>query len=141
MTKLSPNQILLRYETKLIPTGTGESTNEATERRLETMIEKRLVAIDAINHMARARAPILSQYKLGDQVWLEATHLKLWHQKTKLAPKHYGPFRVIKEISPLPTKFNCPCHRTYTTCSTPPSFHHIKKLQHTDPIFPDHHLI
>ena len=30
-TKLSPNQILLGYETKLIPAGTGESTNEAME--------------------------------------------------------------------------------------------------------------
>ena len=48
-TKLSPNQILLGYETKLIPTGTGESTNEATEWRLETMIEKRPAAIDAIS--------------------------------------------------------------------------------------------
>ena len=62
---------------KLIPTGTGESTNEAMEWQLETMIEKRLVAIDAINHMAKARAPIPSQYKSRDQVWLEATHLKL----------------------------------------------------------------
>ena len=86
-TKLSPNQILLGYETKLIPTGTGESTNEATERRLEMMIEKRLAAINAINHMAKVRAPIPSQYKIGDQVWLEATHLKPRHQKTKLAPK------------------------------------------------------
>ena len=76
-TKLSPNQILLGYETKLIPTGTGKSANEATEQQLEMMIEKRLAAIDAINHMARARAPIPSQYKLEDQVWLKATHLKL----------------------------------------------------------------
>ena len=86
-TKLLPNQILLRYETKLIPTGTRESTNEAMEWRLEIMIEKRLAAIDAINHMAKVRAPIPSQYKIGDQVWLEATHLKPRHQKTKLAPK------------------------------------------------------
>ena len=76
-TKLSPNQILLGYETKLIPAGTGESTNEATEQRLETIIEKRLVAIDAINQMAKTRAPIPSQYKCGDQVWLKTTHLKL----------------------------------------------------------------
>ena len=76
-TKLSPNQILLGYETKLIPTGTGESTNEATEQQLEMIIEKRLAAIDAINHMAKTRASIPSQYKLGDHVWLEATHLKL----------------------------------------------------------------
>ena len=107
-TKLSPNQILLGYETKLIPTETGESTNEAMERRLETMIKKRLAAIDTINHMAKARAPILSQYRLRDQVWLEATHLKLRHQKTKLAPKHYGPFRVIKEVSPVAYKVQLP---------------------------------
>ena len=107
-TKLSPNQILLGYETTLIPTGTGESTNEAMERQLETMIEKRLAAIDAINHMAKARAPIPSQYKVGDQVWLEATHLKLRHQKTKLAPKRHGPFRVIKEISPVAYKIQLP---------------------------------
>ena len=107
-TKLLPNQILLGYETKLIPIGTGESTNEATERRLETMIEKRLAAIDAINHTAKTRAPIPSQYKLGDQVWLEATHLKLQHQKTKLASKHYGPFGVVKEISPVAYKIQLP---------------------------------
>ena len=107
-TKLSPNQILLGYETKLIPTGTKESTNEAMERWLETMIEKRLAAIDVINHMAKARAPILLQYKLGDQVWLKATHLKLRHQKTKLAPKRYGPFRVIKEVSPVAYKIQLP---------------------------------
>ena len=72
------------------------------------MLEKRLTAIDAINHMAKARAPIPSQYKPRDQVWLEATHLKLRHQKTKLTPKHYGPFRVIKEISPVAYKIQLP---------------------------------
>ena len=107
-TKLSPNQILLGYETMLIPTGTGESTNEATEWRLETMIEKRLVAINAINQMAKTRAPIPSQHKVGDQVWLEATHLRVRHQKTKLAPKRYGPFRVLKEISPVAYKLQLP---------------------------------
>ena len=79
MTKLLPNQILLGYEMELIPIGTTESTNEATERRLETMIEKRLAAIEAINQTAKTKAPILSQYKEGNQVWVEATHLKLCH--------------------------------------------------------------
>ena len=78
------------------------------EQRLETMIEKRLAAIDTINQMAKTRAPIPSQYKVGNQVWLEATHLKLRHQKTKLAPKHYGPFRVLKEISPVAYKIQLP---------------------------------
>ena len=104
-TKLSPNQILLGYKTTLIPTGTGESTNEATERRLETMIEKRLAAINAINHMAKARAPIPSQYKIGNQDWLEVTHLKLRHQKTKLAPQRYGPITFWGELGFLMLEF------------------------------------
>ena len=78
------------------------------EQQLETMIEKRLAAIDAINQMAKTKAPIPSQYKEGDQVWLEATHLKLRHQKTKLAPKRYGPFRVVKEVSPIAYKVQLP---------------------------------
>ena len=72
------------------------------------MIEKRLAAINAINQMAKTKAPILSQYKEGDQVWLEATHLKLRHQKTKLTPKRYGPFRVVKEVSPVAYKIQLP---------------------------------
>ncbi len=42
-----------------------------------------------------------SQYKVGQQVWLDVTHLKLPHQKAKLTPKHLGPFKVTKEISPV----------------------------------------
>ena len=49
--------------------------------------------------MARHGETIPSQYRVGDQVWLEATHLKIKFQKTKLAPKQYGPFTITKEIS------------------------------------------
>jgi hypothetical protein len=49
-----------------------------------------------------------SQYKLGEQVWLEATHLKICHQKTKLKPKRYGPFKIIKEISSVAYQLRLP---------------------------------
>jgi hypothetical protein len=62
-------------------------------------MKKREQAIDAINQTAQTKQALTSQYKLGDQVWLEATHLKIRHQKTKHKPKQYGPFRIIKEIS------------------------------------------
>ena len=39
------------------------------------------------------------QFTIGDQVWLEGTHLKLPHQSTKLAPKRYGPFTITKQIN------------------------------------------
>jgi hypothetical protein len=72
------------------------------------MIEKRAQAIDALNQVARTKQVITSQYKLGEQVWLEATHLKIHHQKMKLKPKRYGPFKIIKEISPVAYQLRLP---------------------------------
>jgi hypothetical protein len=100
-TKLSPNQILLGYDVWLTPTTMGESNNGLAEDRLRTMLERRQQAIEALNRTA-GQAPTAGQlYKQGDQVWLEATHLRFPHQKTKLLPKRYGPFKVVKEISPV----------------------------------------
>ena len=64
-------------------------------------MERRAQATDAINQSAKQGQKIHPQFQINDQVWLEVTHLKLHHQKLKLAPKHYGPFRVTKEISPV----------------------------------------
>ena len=38
---------------------------------------------------------------MTEEVWLDASHLKIPHQKAKLTPKHLGPFKIIKEISPV----------------------------------------
>ena len=37
----------------------------------------------------------------GDKVWLDAQHLKLRVPSKKLAPRRYGPFKVLKRISPV----------------------------------------
>jgi hypothetical protein len=72
------------------------------------MLEKRQQAIEALNRMA-GQAPTAEQlYKQGDQVWLEATHLRFPHQKTKLLPKRYGPFKIVKEISPVAFRLELP---------------------------------
>jgi hypothetical protein len=77
------------------------SNNQSANDRIRNMMEKHATAIDAINRTARASGVILSQYKVGAQVWLEVVNLKIKHQKTKLAPKRYGPFTVEKEVSPV----------------------------------------
>jgi hypothetical protein len=108
MTGLSLNQILLGYELTLQPEEDTPSNNEAVETRVQNMKEKRAQAIDAINQTARSKQVMTSQYKQGEQVWLEATHLKIRHQKTKLRPKQYGPFKIIKEISPVAYQLKLP---------------------------------
>src|SRR5712672_3609880 len=41
------------------------------------------------------------KFKEGDQVWLEATNLKLPYHTPKLAPRRQGPFRISKVVSPV----------------------------------------
>src|ERR1700691_1495645 len=107
-TDLSPNQILLGFETTLVPSETPLSNNQSAEDRLTRIKEKRAQAIDAINQTQKGKRTIPSQYEVGGQVWLEATNLKIRHQKTKLAPKRYGPFKIVKEISPVAYQIKLP---------------------------------
>src|SRR6266850_2405165 len=65
------------------------------------MKKRREHAIEALNLMANKTSTPEARYKFGDQVWLEATHLRLSHQKSKLVPKRMGPFWISKVISPV----------------------------------------
>ena len=50
----------------------------------------------------------MSQYKVGEWVWLEAKHLALPYTSDKLAPKRHGPFQITKEISPVAYQLTLP---------------------------------
>ena len=65
------------------------------------MEERRAQATAALNQVAEKSGTPLAQYNTGDQVWLEGKNLRLPYQATKLVPKRYGPFKIIKEISPV----------------------------------------
>ena len=107
-TGLSPNQILLGYKTELMPTTIPSMNNERAEDRIKTMTKRRAQAIEALNKAAQSEHIPLVQYNTGDQVWLEATNLCFPLQATKLNPKRYGPFKIIKEISPIVYQLNLP---------------------------------
>ena len=47
-------------------------------------------------------------WKVGDKVWLEATHLRLHYPSRKLAPKRHGPFEIVQVLSPLTYKLQLP---------------------------------
>jgi hypothetical protein len=58
-------------------------------------------AIAAINQAAEKDGRPKAQYTMGAQVWLKGKNLRLPYQSTNLAPKRYGPFTIIKEVSPM----------------------------------------
>ena len=100
-TGLSPNQILIGYDVPLQTPNDIEMNNALVERQIGIMNQRREQAIEALNRTAEKSGTPSAQYNAGDQVWLEGKNLQFPHQVTKLAPKRYGPFKIIKEISPV----------------------------------------
>ena len=72
------------------------------------MLQRRQEAIQALNDIARNPKGILVRFQKGDQVWLEATNLRLPFQASKLNPKRYGPFKVQKVLSPVAYQLELP---------------------------------
>ena len=65
------------------------------------MEEQYTQAIAALNQVAKKSGTPVVQYNTRDQVWLEGKNLHPPYQSSKLAPKWYGPFKIIKKISPV----------------------------------------
>jgi hypothetical protein len=80
----------------LTPETSAPSNNDLAEEWIRKLMENRDQATNAINEAAKGNGTIPSQYHIGEQVWPEGKNLKFPHQATKLNPKHFGPFRVIK---------------------------------------------
>ena len=107
-TGLSPNQILISYNIPLNTPNDVETNNMTVERQIGIMNQRREQAIEALNCTAKQKGVPPAQYNTGDQVWLEGKNLKFPHQVTKLAPKRYGPFKIIKTISPVAYRLQLP---------------------------------
>jgi hypothetical protein len=105
---LSPNQILLGYKIMLNPGYMSPTPNKLAEECSCIMMERRVQVITAINQAVEKQGKPEAQYTLGAQVWLEGKNLKLPYQSTKLAPKQYRPFKIIKEVSPMAYQLSLP---------------------------------
>ncbi len=100
-TGLSPNQILFRYNPTLNSDKVLQTHNALVESQVQAMTKNCADAVRALNKVANQKGPPPSQFHVKEQVWLDASHLKLPHQKAKLTPKHLGPFKITQEISPV----------------------------------------
>ena len=105
--RIAPIEALLGYSPRI----TAElpyppTTVQLIDDRTRKATEKRKQAKEALNEAARAAPP--DSYQTGDKVWLEARNLALPYQTPKLAPKHHGPFTIIKRVSPVAYQLQLP---------------------------------
>jgi hypothetical protein len=84
------------------------TNNKAAEARIDQMVQKRAQATKAINQALKHPRTPEDQFREGQNVWLEATNLKLPYQSSKLAPKRQGPFKIIKQITPVAFRLDLP---------------------------------
>ena len=105
-TKRSPHELLLGYCPSAAEEPTGIMNNETVEERHQLLKQHREAALYALNEVARVI--LMSQYHKGEWVWLKAKYLALPYASAKLAPKHHGPFQIMKEISPVAYQLTLP---------------------------------
>jgi len=111
-TGFAPNKLLIGWEPPLTAEQ-GESTNNNTAEEQATKLQNnRILAIQALNKMANKDTPMIPRWAIGQQVWLDGKNLPLSYGTIKLAPRHYGPFKISQVLSPvayrltLPTQWN-----------------------------------
>ncbi len=107
-TGLSPNQILFRYNPTLNSDKVLQTHNTLVESHVKAMMENCTNTIRVLNKIANQKGPPPSQFNTREQVWLDASHLKLPHQKVKLISKCLRPFKVTQEISPVAYQLELP---------------------------------
>jgi len=108
MLGVTPIEALLGYRPTLHPDQNVATNNQTAEQCLETLHQKHAQAIVAINKVANQGPTPEGKFKEGDQVWLEASNLKLPYHTPKLAPRCQGPFRISEVISPVAYQLTLP---------------------------------
>src|SRR5277367_5712358 len=106
LTNKTPAEIIMGYTPNLHPALQGVTNNPSVEQRISELTRHRAEMEAAIRKKVKEPAP--AKYRPGDQVWLEATNLKLPYRTPKIAPKRHGPFRIEEVISPLVYRLRLP---------------------------------
>ena len=112
-TKCTPFDLLIGY-TPQIHQPTRKTNVPSLEQQLSTINEARNATQEAQRKAQDSWVkdkPRFTPFAVGSKVWLEATNLKLPSNLTpKLAPRQYGPFEVVAQISKVAYKLSLPSH-------------------------------
>jgi hypothetical protein len=111
--KCTPFNLLIGY-TPQIHQPTRKTNVPSLEQQLSTINEARSAAQEAQRKAQDSWVkdkPCFTPFAVSSKVWLEATNLKLpSNLMLKLAPRHYGPFKVVTQISEVAYQLSLPSH-------------------------------
>jgi Chromo (CHRromatin Organisation MOdifier) domain len=108
MTTLSPNQILIGYNIPINPENIPITNNDIIKDRAKTIELYHNIATWLINQTAGTIPVAPSAYQIGSEVWLDATNLCTMGTNMKIDLLWYGPFQIIKEVSPVAYQLELP---------------------------------
>jgi hypothetical protein len=103
------------------------------EQRVRKLIERRIMATQALNRVAQNSTPDTPHWTKGQKVWLNVKNLMLPYGTIKLAPRRHGPFIIEEVRSPvvyhlrLPPQWNI--HPIFHTSLLTP---YIKTMEHSE---------
>jgi hypothetical protein len=116
VTKMTPFDLLMGHTPNVWQTKTTSTLPDLT-RRKEWLLVTRDCAQEAIKkaqkmvmkrNMKQKGQRAYEPYKEGDLVWLDGKNLHTSHPTQKLAPKRYGPFKVVDVINPVSFQLELP---------------------------------
>ena len=104
-TGQTPFSLIMGYTPKVEWPSSPSQVLSYTERveQIEQVQEAAKASLDKAQKMMAIRNPSNKKFCLyhkGDLVWIKGTNLKTLYPSAKLAPKHYGPFKILEQLSP-----------------------------------------
>jgi hypothetical protein len=108
-TKKTPYKLILGY-TPTVYQPTRLSSVPGVTEQLQKIQEHQKTALEALqaaqNKMVKETR--YKPFKEGNKVWLKGSHLKLPYATMKLAPRRYGPFKVVAKVSNVAYRIQLP---------------------------------
>jgi hypothetical protein len=105
-TKHTPHELITGIN-PIASIDTPDDSVPAAQERLKQVQESRSDAQKALQRRIKP-LNLPRSFVIGDKVWLDAHNLKVRTPSRKLSPRRYGPYQVLKQMSPVTYRLQLP---------------------------------